>query len=327
MPWLVKNYVYTGNPFYPALYNLLGGRDMNATVYAGILADSHHPALGQAAAGLLKNLWGLFLAGPATIHLTYGSASYLGPLLLMFLPLIFLVRGVSAAIKRLCLFAAALYVLWDMAFPQARFLYPALAIAAIISSYSLTRIAGGAPRPFRAAMFSVAALCLAFNLCLGVFEVNRWGAAHGLESLHETGGQFLARLTGIGNGKVLSSVPIYDIINDGLDRDARVLIIGDAEHLYINRRHLYTYWSATTPYEVFRDKAGRPAEVSAALKAEGITDIVYSPAEMVRLQRHGAIGYPERDDPLIDDFLKSGYVRLVARSDATGTPVFLFEVI
>jgi len=324
-PWLIKNLVYTGNPLYPAFYNILGGKDMSPDLYRSLMAMSNHPDLHGALTGLYRNLWDLFLLRPADIVRTYGAAAYLGPFLLMFVPLTLLLENVPPTVKKLCLVAAAMFVLWDVASNFTRFLYPALALLAIISGYALTKAAKGAPVYFKAVLFCVAAFLLVFNICLGFFLVNNWAAASGFGHMSETDDEYLQRRMNMGRGVVLFSLPVFNLLNEA-QGVGKVLVIGDAQHLYIHRRHIYTYYSATTPYQIFKDDAARPGDIYNGLAGQGVTHIVYCPEEMRRLQRAGVINYKEEDDRYIEDFLKGPYVRLVAKSGTAGANVYLFEL-
>ncbi|MBI5696096.1 MAG: glycosyltransferase family 39 protein [Nitrospirae bacterium] len=323
-PWVVKNLVYTGNPFYPAFHGLLGGADITDLQYR--VAAINKPGLKAALTGLWEHPWKLFMAGPAEATLRYHAASYLGPLALALTPPLLMVRDISPAVKRLCLVSLALFILWDAAFPLTRYLYPAVAMLLIIAAYATSRLGGILGRYEMTALTTGAVFILAVQLSLGFFLVNDWTASSGLAGVSETDDAYLLRRSVPKGNVVLTSFPAYKYINENSDRDARVLVIGDAQHLYIDRRHMYTYLSARAPYDIFREKAGDQEAVYAWLKSEGVTHIVYNPAEMARLQKLGYIAYPAKDNRYIRDFLSGGRVTRLLAYGSAKAPVFVFGV-
>lgn len=325
-PWLIKNWINTGNPFYPALYGIFGGEDMTATLYAVHTAAAGHTTLAEGVRGLLAHPWELFMAGPAYAVVKYGAASMLGPALIMFAPLLLIVKGVDPVVKKLCLFAAMLFVIWSLAFPLTRFLYPAIAVMIVAASYALARVFRSAPGATRAFVVLAVSVCLTFDLCLGFFQVDKWTGAYGLDRIEESDYDYIVRRAEEGGTVMLQGVPVYEWINENAPKDARVLIIGDAQHLYIDRRHLYAYLSAKSPYDFFGVMRGDNAAIAGRLKSEGVTHIVYNPGELKRLRKAGYAVFAEADDAHVEDFLKSGYVRPASASRLHGRPVFGFEI-
>lgn len=324
-PWLVKNLIYTGNPFYPAFYNLLGGEDMNAKLYA--VHTMNHPSWVKGVEGIVVNPWRIFMAKPELVSANYGAAAYLGPSVILFLPVLVLVRDIDQVIKKLCIYAAVLFVLWCLAFPLTRFLYPAISALLIVLSYALVRFAGHASKANKAAVAACAGLSMVFGICLGFFLVDKWTDTYGFEHAAVTDAQYLDRRMHEGGSVMLHAVPVYEYINENTPTDSRVLIIGDAQHLYINRRHQYSYLSANEPIGIFSKMVGDNRAVHDYLVSQGITYIVYSPSEMYRLQDSGHISFAKKDDRYIVEFLKSGFVRQIKSSLVPGRPVNLFEVV
>ena len=324
MPWLIKNFLNTGNPLYPALYNLLGGKDMSADQYHSIMTMSHHPSIKEAAAGLIKHPLNLFL--PHAANTDYGAGSNLGPLILIFGPSVLLVKDICPVIKKTGMVAAILFIIWDITFLQVRFLYPAIIMLLIVSAYGFSRIFQGSSPIFKGLITAGAAGYLFLNLSMGFYQLNLRTQTYGMDFCDETDEKYLMRQMIDGSSVLLFSLPIYNYINNKTDEHALVLIIGDAQHLYLKRRHLYTYLSASTPFDVFKYNAGRHEEIAKALRADGITHIVYNPIELVRLQRCGAISFPEKNNAAIDNFLQSRYVRQIKVYKRSTLNVYLYEL-
>jgi len=324
-PWLVKNLIFTGNPFYPAFYNLFGGEDMTANLYA--VHTMKHPTWMEGLKGIVVNPWKMFLSQPVQVTAEYGFASYMGPAILLFTPVLVLVRGIDHVIRKLCIYVVMLYFLWCMAFPLTRFLYPAISALFIVLSYALVRLAGKVSNGGKGVIAAGVVFSMVFGICLGFFLVDKWTDAYGFEHATDSDAQYLDRRMHEGGSVMLHSAPVYGYINENTDKGARVLIIGDAQHLYIKRRHMYSYLSANEPIGIFSKMAGDNRAVYDYIVSQGITHIIYNPGEMNRLQESGHISYEKKDDGYIVDFLKSGFVRMVTSSNAPGRPVYLFEIV
>ena len=74
-----------------------------------------------------------------------------------------------------------------------------------------------------------------------------WAGDFGFAHLRENDEEYMARQLASAKGFMLSSYPVDMYINENAAPDARVLIIGDAQHLYLKRRHEYSYLSASDP--------------------------------------------------------------------------------
>ncbi len=322
LPWLIKNFLYTGNPLYPAFYNFLGGNDMAIDQYKSIVAMGHQNE--NILTGIVLHPWILFLTNPQDAHYVVGAN--VSPFILIFAPCLLFVKRVSPVIKKLLLFAAICFFLWNATFTQVRFLYPAIVLLLIVSAYALNSLSKNLFAGSGIFMVAGAACYILLNMSMGFYEVNLRTATYGMDLLHETDDKFLFRHMIEGKKTVLDSVPIYNYINEHTDREAVVLIIGDAQHLYIERRHRYTYLSGTTPFEIFKNKAGNNQEIANYFKAEGITHIVFNPPELIRLQQCGAISFKEEDNIHIQNFLQSRYVTYITAYKRAFITVYLFAL-
>jgi hypothetical protein len=84
LPWALKNYVFSGNPFYPYLPHLFGGRFLPEAGYARLLWENH----------LTNVSWWSWPPVPwALCQPGYSVTQGVGPLLLMGLPVFFLFRS------------------------------------------------------------------------------------------------------------------------------------------------------------------------------------------------------------------------------------------
>ncbi|MBI4585893.1 MAG: glycosyltransferase family 39 protein [Planctomycetes bacterium] len=126
-PWLIKNFCFTGNPLYPFLFQVFGGRDWDAERAAVLTLF-----LGEWGGGGGPADWPALL-----FKLTFSSRFFsienfdgmIGPVFLLALPgALAGLRRAPAARWAFC-FAAGFSLLWIATTRQIRFLLPALACA------------------------------------------------------------------------------------------------------------------------------------------------------------------------------------------------------
>ena len=138
LPWLVKNWIVTGNPTYPFL---IGGLGWNATREAWL----YWPGQGYS-----QNLLD-YLALPwlMTVLGTAGTAAFnatVGPLLLCLVPLVFLVRGRPRAVNYGLALAAAQYaffavMIWRYLYlAQTRLLIAVFPLLCLAAAYALDKL-------------------------------------------------------------------------------------------------------------------------------------------------------------------------------------------
>jgi hypothetical protein len=321
-PYFIKNLLCTGNPFYPAFYGVLGGRDMNSEMYASIVAMGGH------ATHLIKNFEGLKILINSLLSKCeiISAGTNIGPLILIYAPLLLVMKKINPSIKKLCIAALIIFVLWNIAFLQVRYLYAGVVLALIISGYALSRIVHDSPYHFRIFIISCAAFIILICLAMGFYMVNSRTKTYGVDFINDTDEKYLLKHMVEDQSAVLHSYPAYQYINQNLSPNAVVLIIGDSQHLYIKRKHRYTYLSATTPYDIFKNMAGKHVDIAKSLKKEGITHLVYNPSEMSRMQKCGAINYKKEDNKYIEDFLKSSHVTSLYTYTRGAVSVYLFAL-
>ncbi|MCX8045190.1 MAG: hypothetical protein N3B18_13810 [Desulfobacterota bacterium] len=325
MPWGMKNLIATGNPLYPGLYPLLGGSNMTPAQYKNIAAMSHPPSLDQLINGLWHNPARLFLAAGAPIQPLCGEW-HLGPMLLIAMPLFIFLFKKHQVVRYVCAATLLQFFAWHCTFHVARFLYPCIVLALPAAAYALQRFSQRMGNVLSRIFIILIALLSGMGTLAGMYQVNLATKTFGLDFLFETDAAFLRRHMIDTPAAVLESLPVYTYINNTLDPGALVLIIGDAQHLYLQRRHRYAYLAATTPYDVISEYAPDYHRIAEALKHAGITHLVFAPHELQRLQRSGAVGFPESDTLHIYAFLNSSHVVPIYEYRRGILRVYLYEL-
>jgi len=324
-PWLVKNILFTGNPVYPAFYGFFGGQDMSAEMYQTINRFSHPSHISGIFSGLFTHPFALLFPA-AWQESPYGTGWNFGPGLAGFVPLIFFCRKIPSRIQKTAFAALLLFITWNCTFLMARFLFPAIIFLLIVSAGALSSLIRAFPSWTAGFIRTVFILYTFTGLAMGFYTVNNWTGSLGPGFIREPDDRYLLRQMIDNEQALLYSLPVYTYINKNLKPEAKILVIGDAQHLYLRRRHVYTYLSATTPYDIFRNQKGKPFEIAEVLAARGITHIVYHPSEMKRLQACGAIGYQREDNGAIAAFLAGPAVKKLMEYRYRTVTVTLFEI-
>lgn len=312
-PWLIKNYIWTGNPFYPAFYGFFGGQDMSGEMAIVISKLSHPPGdIGR----IIRGFWEHPLMLSMGWHETFERRGFewnIAPLVFLFAPLLMFIKNAPPVIKKLVAAAAILFLLWNGTFHISRFLYPAIVLGLLAASYAAAMAVKQSFRPVKVFLWALIVFYLFMMIGIGFQTVNIRTMQYGMDGINDTDAVYLGRHRIDNPGALFDGLPANQYINHHTLPSAKILIIGDVQHLYIQRRHRYTYLSATTPYQIFKDKAGEHDKISRLLKEVGYTHIYYNSFEMKRLQGVGVVGYPKEDNRYIEDFLQSKYATPVFR--------------
>jgi hypothetical protein len=305
-PWLVKNYLYVGNPFYPGFFNLFGGTDMNLEMYRNIQKMVSTSDFNLMVKGLWENPGRLLLFRPNTLDNSLDRN--LGPVLLFFFPMIVFNKNLSAVIKKILFAGVMIYIVWCFTFFSTRFFFPAVGLLILAAAYAVTETARQVSAPFSLWIKTTAFFLVFFSCITGFCQVNLVTQTYGFDFIKESDDKFLQRHMIDNRSAILFSYPVYAYVNAHLPTDTVILVIGDAQHLYLDRRHRYTYLSAVSSYDIFKTAPNNHPEIACSLKSDGITHIIYNPIEMSRLEQVGASLFTERDQDAIESFLSSRYV-------------------
>jgi hypothetical protein len=129
-PWLVKNWLLTGNPVYPILYRLFPSPHWTAG-QALVFSERHAPTFGLATIGeLFALLWKYSFVEVGAV-----------PLLLLTTPLMLLVPRPEPAAKRAGWLFVGSYAGWFcFTFRPWRFLFPAFGMAAVAAAFAMEKL-------------------------------------------------------------------------------------------------------------------------------------------------------------------------------------------
>jgi len=128
LPYYIRPYILTGNPFYPLYVKYIGENGWQ--VIRGF--------------GMEKGLLNLIISPWA---LTYypgrifaGGESQLSPIYLAFLPALALIKKGDSSIKAVMMFSGLFYICWFFVFPAARFTLPLVPFLAVLVGFVIYSI-------------------------------------------------------------------------------------------------------------------------------------------------------------------------------------------
>jgi len=265
-PWLLKNYHYTGNPTYPLLYGVFGGRTWSAGQDAR-WTQAHAPPRGDDQPGFFVRTW-QFLA----------MNEHSDILLLIFLPLALLTGGRQrVAIASLFGLIVVEMLLWfHFTHRVDRFLAPVVPLLALISgagagwaSVQRYRLTGVAliillfASPMRA--INYAAFARSADLAMG------WTSPRGFVTDPE-------------RSEFAHVYPAMEFINDSLPAEARVLFLGEARPYYCERRCEVATVFDRQWLEGAVQRSPTAAHLYSEFQRTRISHILVNTSELVRLQ-------------------------------------------
>ena len=216
-PWLVKNYLWVGNPVAPVLNPLFGLPSEELKVHT------------RSILGLVTILWDMATGKIAK----YGQP--VGPVVLSILPGLLLVRPVARKVRTAVLFFAALYLLWYVGVQRPRNLLTGLGVLSLVAAYAYVEL-GRRSRLLRNGFIVLIAVFLLFNWAdhAHQFFMTRQYQRYilGLESRDE----FLQRLLDMHTYYPTGAMTRY--MNGQLSSDARILAINNGFGYYIRRPYI-----------------------------------------------------------------------------------------
>lgn len=257
--WFLKDWVYTGDPFYPWWMEHFTGRHMSPEGYRFMLQEA-----GSGAAGSWWSLpWDILMSRPALFN-------FAGPLLMVLLPFAIYYFCVRDRILFLALSALALWALGLSTTGILKFQLPAMVLTLMLCGILFRRDGKGpGPRWAAAAAFLSGLFC--FPYLAGMSGHYYSGA--GLWTGRETPSAYRARVV---------QNPYEDLCrytDKFLPPDARLLIVGDARGLYYSR-DFYADTGYDIAYLAGLARRGLDAEgIRGEVRKMGFTHLVVNAAQ------------------------------------------------
>jgi hypothetical protein len=276
-PLLLKNFRFTGNPFFPFLNKAFPSASWDADRFSRLQKDvgkmAHTPA------DLIKLPYSLSF-------FNQGYGGLVGPLFLIFLP--FLLLG-NARDGRWLVWALLLLGCAPFLTASLRFVYVVFVVLAIFSVRAFEEVGG---KLLKAVFYAVVAL----NFVMGFAMLERFYQAHSVLSGEFSPVQYLERF--------FPTYKAFAYTNAETPPGARILVVGEARNYYLHRPYQL---SSALDYGILKKymaQSPSPDDFLAALKKDGFAYLLVNFHELERLQNAYANMAPADERKAID-FLRA----------------------
>jgi 4-amino-4-deoxy-L-arabinose transferase-like glycosyltransferase len=276
VPWLAKNWLLSGNPVYPLLYNVFRSPHWSAG-QAALFAERHYPSFGWASFGqFFQRAWEVSFIEVGAV-----------PLLLMVAPLILLVRKPDASARRAGWLFVAGYAWWFvLTFRPWRFLLPAMPLAALAGAYGLEALCRqpvmrAALRGAVGTMFAISLITLALHTLVDAEDPEKLPPQMSLAQYalgQVSRDEFVSRM-----GHETFEPVAW--MNANLPEQAKVLYIGEARAYYSRHPVVWATAFDQHPLAAMSRGAANAEQLHAGMRQAGVTHVYVNWAELQRLRR------------------------------------------
>jgi hypothetical protein len=263
-PFTIRNWLVTGNPFYPFLYALFGGRGWDpdqARLYDVLVQNL---GMGRGSLDYLLLPWNLsFRAKMDSLWFD----GILGPIFILILPFALAIRKFEPPLKILLAFCGFTFLFWTFSAQQLRYLMPLFPLLAII----VGAIFSACKEKGNRVIFLVMAILAAASFGYDGYHIGRYFMKikpAGIITGNETREAFLRRL--------LPSYGIFQYTNNNVPPDAKIFLIYVRNWGFLLERDYYSdsMFESYTIQKIL-SAAKSAADVRGELKARGFTHILF----------------------------------------------------
>lgn len=222
LPWYIKNIAYTGNPVYPMMYNVFGGRYWSPYLSEYLAKALNEYGFGRSFMDFILLPWNLTMHGTA-----FDAVTGITPIFLAFVPFIFFQKENKNKSNFLLFYSLVFILHWFFLSQQSRYLLPIFLILSIIASHSFIgifdRLSG-----FRSILISLIIFMLLFNVLLSFgINIKKLPVVFGIESKED----YLENL------KDYNPYNVSMFINS-LHKSSKTLLIGLHRTFYIDNDYV-----------------------------------------------------------------------------------------
>ncbi|MFC2062148.1 hypothetical protein ACFLUV_06515 [Elusimicrobiota bacterium] len=279
LPVWMKNIFNTGNPFFP-FFMTNAGKDAALSIEG------------------IKSLWGYLLPLwyiPFEKNISFLNFYYTGPVYVIFLPAVFLIKEVGKTIKALMTFAGVYILIYLFAGRKIMFLYSIIPVLSIITAYILVNLYGQ-KKYFYQYVMSV------FLIAVGVNFYTVWPWLNIQDKVSLVLGYMDKDVYLVKN---ISGYEAMDYINKHTSRDAKVLLVGEKRTLYLNKEVVYQGQWSKIPFIESVNRAGSIEALLEDLKSQEITHILVDKEEVEKLHKYHNNYWNDYIDSVFEELVKN----------------------
>ena len=261
-PFYVKNWIITGNPFYPFLYGIFGGRGWDPE--QARLYDLFVRSLGMG-----RELWDyLLLPWNVSVNARMHSPQFdgiLGPVFILTLPFAVGMRRIVVGVKVAMAYCLFTFMFWASSAQQIRYLIPVFPFLALITGYVLSYFHR------QKAVFGVLVVLVAGSLGFNGYHI----VSHfvrieplGVITGFEDRDTFLNRM--------IPSYAMFEYVNRQLPEDSKIFLVYMKNFGYLCDRPYYSdsMFESYTIQKILAQSAS-PTAVYDSLRNKGFTHLLY----------------------------------------------------
>ncbi len=289
LPWLIKNWIFVGDPVFPFFYRFftLQGVDWAATAaqrYFEILTEYGHDK-GHFFSDLMQ-----FPYLAATGSARFGAgADVLGGLgwglSFAAFPLVVWAAWRKRALRWILGYCIAHWAVWFSTGVVLRFLVVLIPLWSLLAANGIYMLHQRLGPPWRNALTAGVAICIFTNLTLFLFVNTAVGSFDSLTGM-KTRDQFL--------GEKFAYYACARAASDRLPEDARVLVVGDQRGYFLRRKNTITTPMAPNRFVKLANQATNAAAYARTLQGEGYSHLLFVPGEGRRLdEQYGVFHFSD----------------------------------
>ena len=268
LPWLVKNYIFTGNPVFP--FYIFGNAPDYIQKYL-----SHVAQHGTSGFADFVNLpWNVTMEGVKF----GGGFDIIGPFYLVFLPVLFLITKTDKLTKISFIYLILYSFFWSVSAKVLRFLIPIFPIAAVVFSVCIFKFIN-----------EQSIVKNIVKIILSVIIISNFAVLIFIQNFISPLPQLFGNITKDDylSSKVLNPnnfYPAVKFMNETFDANSKTLFVGEARNYYTNFQTV-----ASSPFDpdIFTEMANdskTAEELLIKLQLFGFTNIFWSEQEYERLK-------------------------------------------
>jgi len=210
--WYIRPWIILGNPIFPFAAYIFGyGYPETCLRYQDT------SGIGTGFIQYVTMLWHL------TIYPDKFGGESIGPVFLLFLPMVIFLRKFSSFMKYVSAISIILFTTWFVVYQYTRFLYPCLIFLSIIVSYIYIEICAKDKIMSRIGMAMIL-ICLSYSTALAFYHnADNIAVSIGKEAKHD----YLARRE--------RTYAIADYINKNIPKDAKISVLNEVRLYYFDR--------------------------------------------------------------------------------------------
>lgn len=306
LPWYIRSTVWTGNPFYPFFYSIIGGNDWTQSLADFYTSNQNKFGVGHNFRSFMTTPLQMTLF-PNYFYDTPGL--YVGGVLVLTFPVMCLLYQVRK--RKLLLLAISIcieYIIWFALTHQSRYLIPMFLLSCVFIPAVLSYIKG-----VKFVKYSLVLIFIVISL-IGLLQMYntalvRYNVVCGSISQEEYLSMYF------------KPYEAHQYINSLDEKNLKVGLFGDTEGFYLNKPYV---WCDEGHNNLFKDKYNSADELIRDLKKQNIKYLIVPFGK-----NPPTIGEKEHASNRIQylyEAIESGKILAVFPTNISESKVFVFEI-